>query len=265
MRKLQGKVGVVTGGGMGIGEAVAGRFAAEGATVAVIDISRTAAEATARAIAEASGQALAIECDVTSVSQVELAVGQVVNQCGHIDALVNCAGIHDPATFLEIKPENWDRVLAVNLKGTFLVGQAVARTMVEHGGGAIVNMASIDGYAAEFDAASYAASKSGVHGLTRSAAIELARYGIRVNSISPGYVDTPMVAATWGPDIMRSVRTTFDRAPIRRLLRPGEIAAVCVFLVSDEASAVTGTDLIADGGLLANAYVWETVGTRAAE
>lgn len=258
MRSLEGKCAVVTGAAMGIGAAVAHRFAAEGAEVAILDLNTQAGAATAAAIEQAGGKAFVETCDVAQPEQVARAVDAVVERCGHISALVNCAGIFDGAEFLDIDYANWQRVVNVDLNGTFLVSQAVARNMAEHGGGAIVCIASIDGHVAEASYASYNASKAAVRLMVKTAAIDLGRHGIRINSVSPGYVDTGMFYYMTGPQ-MDYLRTNFERVPLGRMVRPEEIADGILFLCSDRATAVTGTDLMIDGGALANSYIAETV------
>jgi len=257
MGVLDGKTSVVTGGGVGMGEAVARRFAAEGAKVAILDTPPDAANAVAAAIKSSGGEAFVEACDVSRPGQVASAVEAVARRCGHIDALVNCAGMLDKADFLDIEPDDWTRVVGVELTGAFLVTQAVARDMAGHGGGAIVCIASICAHMAEARYASYNAAKAGVLLLVKSAAIDLAKHGIRVNSVSPGYVDSPGEDIAT-PELADYLRHRFARVPLRRLVRPEEVAAACLFLCSDEASAITGSDLLVDCGTLADSYVPET-------
>jgi NAD(P)-dependent dehydrogenase (short-subunit alcohol dehydrogenase family) len=255
---LEGKTAVVTGGASGIGAAVARRFAAEGATVAILDVQEAAAETVAKAIMDDGGAAFVERCDVSNPAETERAVSAVTERAGHVSALANCAGIYDLTNFLDIKVDSWNRVIGVDLTGTFLVSQTVARDMAQNGGGAIVCIASIDSHTAEPAYASYNAAKAAVRLMVQTAAIDLAPYNIRINSVSPGYVDTPMIDSLASPALMHHLRHEFVRVPFKRLVRPDEIAAAMLFLVSDEASGISGTDLIVDLGTLANSYVGET-------
>lgn len=257
MGVLDGKTAIVTGGGNGTGEAVARRFAAEGARVAILDIPLDAATSVVTAINRSGGEAFVEVCDVSQAVEVARAIEAVASRCGHVDALVNCSGILDKADFLDIEPDNWARVVGVGLTGSFLVTQAVARNMAEHGGGAIVCIASICAHMAEAAYTSYNVVNGGMLLLVKSAAVDLGKHGIRINSVSPGYVDTPEEDIS-SPELLDYLRNRFSRVPLRRLVRPEEIAAACLFLCSDEASAITGTDLLVDCGTLANSYVPES-------
>ncbi len=258
MKALEGKTAIVTGGASGIGAAVAARFAAEGATVAILDVQQAAAETVAKAIAEDGGTAFVEACDVSDPDQVDAAISAAISRGGHIGVVANCAGIYDWVSFLDIDYEKWQKVIAIDLTGTFLVSQAAARDMVKNGGGAIVCIASIDSHAAEAAYASYNAAKAGVRLMVQTAAIDLAPHNIRINSVSPGYVDTPMISSLCSDELMTWLRNDFDRVPFKRMVRPDEIASAMLFLVSDQASGITGTDLIVDLGTLANSYVGET-------
>ena len=247
---LENKVAIVTGGAKGIGFAVAKRFAQEGARVVVADIDE---DAGSRAVEEigAHGAVRFIRCDVGDKADVENLVAATVRGWGSIDVLVSNAGIVHGADFLEIAEADFDRVIRVNLKGMFLVGQAVARQMVkqiEDGGapGAIVNMSSNNAVVAIATQVPYSASKGGVNQLTKVMALSLAPYGIRVNAIGPGSIMTDMLASV--NTNQEAKRRLLSRTPLGRIGEPSEIAAVAVFLASDEASYITGQTIYADGG-----------------
>lgn len=253
--RFAGKTVVVTGAGQGIGRAIAHRFAGEGADVMLVG---RRPEPLADVVAEIGG-GWAHPADVADAAQVEAAVAAALERWGRIDVLVNNAGIAEEVPFLEITPESWDRVVGVNLRGAFLVAQAVAREMASRGGGAIVHIASIDGSGGDGPFASYNASKAGLLGLNRTMAMELAPHGIRVNCVSPGFTHTEMTESAVPPELMDYLANRFDRVPMRRLVRPDEIAAACAFLASEDASAITGIDLTVDCGLTANWYILETL------
>jgi NAD(P)-dependent dehydrogenase (short-subunit alcohol dehydrogenase family) len=245
--RLQGKAAIVTGAGSGIGEASAKRFAAEGAKVAVADIDGARAKATAEAIAGAGGAATAITADVSRSADVQALVDQATKAYGRIDILLSNAGTFTGTPFLDVTEAEWDQVIDTNLKGMFLVGQAVARRMAQDGkGGSIINMSSINAVLAIPTAAAYCASKGGVKQLTGAMAVALAPYKIRVNAIGPGTVATGMTREmVANPEVLRGI---LSRTPIGRVARPEEIANIAVFLASDEASYMTGATIYADGG-----------------
>jgi NAD(P)-dependent dehydrogenase (short-subunit alcohol dehydrogenase family) len=257
---FDGRVAVITGAGNGIGAACARVFAASGAKVALWDVDEAAARSLAQALGDAAS-ALALRCDVARRGDVEAAVAATVAAFGRIDILVNNAGIFRAADFLEITEEDWDAVIGVNLKGAFLVGQAVARVMAKNGGGAIVNMSSVNGVMAIPTIASYNASKGGINQLTRAMALALADRGIRVNAVAPGTIATELARQAVLGSAEAAARI-LGRTPLRRLGEPAEVAAVCAFLASDAASYLTGEIIVVDGGRLALNYTMPPLETK---
>ena len=248
-----GKVAVVTGAANGIGAACARLFAASGAAVALWDIDATAAQSLAAELASAGARTQGFACNVARSGEVAAALAATVAAFGRIDVLVNNAGIFRGAEFLDVTEADWDAVIDVNLKGAFLVGQAVAREMVKTGGGAIVNMSSVNGVTAIASIASYNASKGGVDQLTRVMALSLADRGIRVNAVAPGTIATELAQKAVLGSAEAAARI-MSRTPLRRLGQPDEVAAVCAFLASDAASYMTGEIVYVDGGRLALNY-----------
>ncbi|MBD9391445.1 SDR family NAD(P)-dependent oxidoreductase [Acidovorax sp. ACV01] len=248
----QGRVCIVTGGAQGIGEACVRRFAVEGAKPVIVDVD----DARGQALAQELG-ALYVRCDVGDKAQVDALVAQTVAAHGRIDVLVNNAGIFRAADFLDVTEADFDAVLRVNLKGSFLVGQAVARAMVAHnggcGGGAIVNMSSVNGVLTIPNIASYNVSKGGVNQLTRVMALALADKNIRVNAVAPGTIATELAAkAVLTSD--EAKQKIMSRTPMKRLGEPSEIADVVAWLASDAASYVTGEIVTVDGGRMTLNY-----------
>jgi NAD(P)-dependent dehydrogenase (short-subunit alcohol dehydrogenase family) len=244
----QGRVVMVTGGAQGIGEACARRFAQEGAKVVIADV----ADGPGRALAVELG-ALYRHCDVGDKVDVDDLIAKVIATHGRIDVLVNNAGIFKAADFLEVSEDDFDEVLRVNLKGSFLMGQAVAREMALRREGVIVNMSSVNGVLAIPNIASYNVSKGGINQLTRVMALALAEHGIRVNAVAPGTIATELAA--------RAVLTSeaarekiLSRTPMKRLGEPDEIADVVAWLASDAASYVTGEIVTVDGGRMTLNY-----------
>ena len=242
--RLQDKVALITGAGSGIGEATARRFAAEGAVVALNDVNAAAAQKVAQELQNLGARVLVAEGNVTKKNEVEGLVAAVLNRFGRIDILVNNAGINRDALVKKMTEEQWDSVLDVNLKGTFLCCQAVFGPMSEQKSGKINNTASI-GACGNIGQANYAASKAGVIGLSWTLALEYARYGINVNVVAPGATKTPMTAGI--PDQIREAM--INKIPLRRMAEPEEIAGVHLFLASDEANYITGQVIFVDGGL----------------
>ena len=251
---LDGRVIVVTGGSQGIGEACARRLVRDRAAVALWDVADTAGERLAADLAAAGAQALYCHCDVSDKPQVEAALAATLARFGHVDGLVNNAGIFKAAAFLDITENDWDAVIAVNLKGSFLVGQAVARDMAAHGrNGAIVNMSSVNGMLTIPSIASYNASKGAINQLTRVMALSLADQGIRVNAVAPGTIATELARSAVLTSDEAKARI-MSRTPMKRLGEPAEIADAVAYLLSDAASYVTGEILVVDGGRMTLNY-----------
>jgi len=245
---LKDRVCIVTGGAQGIGEACARRFAREGARVVIADM----ADEPGQALASEIG-ALYLHCDVGDSAQVDAVVARSMQAHGRIDVLVNNAGIFRAADFLAITEADFDAVLRVNIKGSFLMGQAVARVMAQQGSGNIVNMSSVNGVLAIPTIASYNVSKGGVNQLTRVMALALADKGIRVNAVAPGTIATELAyKAVLTSDEAKA--KIMSRTPMKRLGEPSEIADVVAWLVSDAASYVTGEIVTVDGGRMTLNY-----------
>jgi NAD(P)-dependent dehydrogenase (short-subunit alcohol dehydrogenase family) len=246
--RLEGKIALVTGGGSGIGRETALRYAAEGAQVAVADLRGDTAKATAASIA---GDALGIGMDVTDGASVEAGMARVLERFGALDVVVNNAGVTIVGAVLELDESDWDRELAANLKSIFLVSRAAWPHLVARGGGAILVTASIAGMWAIPADAAYCASKAGAIMLTKCMALDGAKAGIRVNCVCPGFTQTPMIDGFFAdqpdPDAARAFATSIH--PLGRLGKPRDIADAFVYLASDEASWVTGSALVVDGGL----------------
>jgi glucose 1-dehydrogenase len=255
MGRLDDKVAIVTGGARGIGLAIARRFVAEGGKVVIADIADDTGRAAARAIGE--GKCRFVPTDVGKAEDAARVVKETCATFGRLDVLVNNAGIIHAADFLDLEEADLDRVLRVNLKGAFLIGQQAARRMVEQGkagagGGAIINMSSINATVAIPNQAPYCMSKGALSQLTKVMALALAPHKIRVNAIGPGSIMTAMMA-TVATDREAKTRV-LSRTPLRRIGEPEEVAAVAAFLASDDASYVTGEIIYVDGGRLALNY-----------
>lgn len=245
--RLEGKVAIITGGSLGIGLATALRFAKEGAKVAIAGRSITALEEAANLIRRESSEVMTVQVDVQAKSQVDRLVDDVIERWGAVHILVNNAGICGLSAFLDISEEDWDEHMNVNLKGAFLVGQRVAREMKERRtGGSIIHMSSVNGINAEAMQAHYNVTKGGMNLLSMSMALELAPYGIRVNALCPGFIETRLTKSMIDdpPAIADYIKTI----PMGRVGQPDEIADTALFLASDDSRYMTGHNLVVDGG-----------------
>jgi NAD(P)-dependent dehydrogenase (short-subunit alcohol dehydrogenase family) len=254
--QLDGKVALVTGGASGIGRATALTFAREGARLIIADMNVDGGQQTVHLITENGGEAVFVATDVTQAAAVEALLAQAVETYGRLDCAYNNAGISgvgiagDARTLTADYPaERWHQVLAINLTGVWLCMKYEIVQMLQQGGGAIVNTASIAGLAGLPYASAYVASKHGVVGITKTAALEYARQGIRVNCVCPGYIETPMTAA--GRNDPQRLALMLASEPMGRLGKPEEVAEAVVWLCSDAASFVTGHTMTIDGGLIA--------------
>ena len=249
---LKGKIAIITGARRGMGRSHALTLARAGAKVVVADISLEDCQKVVDEIKKAKGEALAVKCNVTKKEEVEEMVKKAVEKFGKVDILINNAGICRFVPFLEMTEEEWDRTLDINLKGYFLCAQAAAKEMVKQKSGVIVNIASVamgqQGVGMP-NIVHYCASKGGIVGMTEALAVELAPFNIRVNAISPGAIETPMVdPLKTDPKTMEG---TLARIPLHRMGKPEEVSNLVLFLVSDDSSYMTGSTVVIDGGWLA--------------
>jgi NAD(P)-dependent dehydrogenase (short-subunit alcohol dehydrogenase family) len=243
--RFTGKVAFVTGAASGIGRATAVAFAAEGARVAILDRTEDALRDTADAVRDKGSEVLVIACDVSRPEQVQTAVEKVVATFGRLDVAFNNAGVENKATpVAEIELDEWDRILDINLRGTFVCMKHELAQMVRQGGGVIVNTSSGAGVRGVAGGASYAASKHAIIGLTKSAALDYAKQNIRVNAILPGNIETPMMDRFTGGDIQKAI----DLEPVGRLGKPEEIADAVLWMSADLGAFVTGAAISVDGG-----------------
>jgi NAD(P)-dependent dehydrogenase (short-subunit alcohol dehydrogenase family) len=246
---LEGRVAIVTGGASGIGLASAELLAAAGASVAIVDRDQAAA---GQALEKLAGKGLSLGVDVAKESEIDAAVAEVMRRLGRIDILVNSAGTAIRRPAVDVSVEDWDKVIAVNMTGTFLFSRSVARTMIERGdGGAIVQISSIMGFSGGglYPNISYQTSKGAVVNMTRALAVEWAPHQIRVNAVAPTYVKTPFIAGLMAqPDLVKRIEAM---TPLARLAEPAEIASAVLYLAGPAASMVTGHTLFVDGGFLA--------------
>jgi len=244
---LSQRVALVTGAGRGLGRTIAQSLAGAGARVACVDIDATLLNETVDTIQHAGGQAEALPCDVTDSARVNEVVDQVVKQMGRLDILVNNAGITRDGMIMRMKDDQWDAVLGINLRGTFLFTRAAIRPMMKARSGRIINIASVSGLMGNPGQANYSASKAGVIGLTRTVARELASRNITVNAVAPGFIATEMTAKL-GDEILAQVQ---QQIPLGRLGDPQDVADAVLYLAGDAAGFITGHVLTVDGGLTA--------------
>ncbi|MCW2790872.1 MAG: fabG-2 [Aeromicrobium sp.] len=257
MTQLDGKVAVVTGGGRGLGLAMARGLGQAGARVVIAGRSAATLDTAAADLAAEGINVLGVPTDVADPAAIEALFDATIEWAGRVDIAINNAGVGHEAPIIDEKVEDWDHDLRIMLTAPFLVIQQAARRM--ESGGAVVNISSIDARAADGTFAVYNAAKAGLISLTKSAAVEVAPLGLRVNSVSPGYALTDLVAEELGPDMVAKMSTNFERVPMKRMVTVEEVAHAVVFLAGPLASGITGTDLVVDGGTLANLYIQETL------
>jgi 3-oxoacyl-[acyl-carrier protein] reductase len=248
MSRYAGRVAVVTGAARGIGAAIAQRLADEGASVAVLDLAEEAAASTAAGLG--AERALGVACDVSRSDSVEAAVGRVVEELERVDILVNNAGVTRDNLLFKMSEDDWDMVMNVHLRGSFLMSRAVQKHMVDQKYGKILSLSSVSALGNRGQA-NYSAAKMGLQGFTRTLALELGPFGVNVNAIAPGYIVSEMTDATArrvGVEPEDYRKAAAERNPVRRVGYPEDIAAAAAFLCSDEASYITGQTLYVDGG-----------------
>lgn len=247
MRRLEEKVALITGGGAGIGKAIAETFAREGAEVIVADRDAAAGEAAAAAIVNKNGAAVAKAADVTDLAQVKALMGEVAELFGRLDILVNNAGVGERSDFRHLDDAAWDRVWQVNVEGTVRCAREAFELLRLSGKASVINISSLMADKHTRQMSAYSASKGAISALTRSLAVEYAPYGIRVNHLAPGYIDTDMIGRFTGNPLI--AKLLLGQTPLRRFGAPQDVANAALFLASDEAAYVTGAGLAVDGGM----------------
>ncbi len=257
--RLNGKIAIVTGSGQGIGRGIAQLFAKEGAKVVVVDMNEAGAKETADLIQKAGGEAMPIRANVLNPAEVKAFVGQVVAKYGRVNILHNNVGgwqkeAHD--TVVDDDEKEWDRLISLNLKSTFLVTHEVVPYMIKQGGGAIVNTITINAFLTQPGTAAYSAAKAGAFQFTRATALDLAKHNIRVNGIAPGEIETPLWIATYNnfPGADKIKASVLARIPLGRFGTPEDVAFTALWLASDEARYITGQIITVDGGITAGVY-----------
>lgn len=257
--RLENKYAIVTGSGQGIGQVIAQRLASEGATVALVGRTLSNLQETKKLIEDAGGKAIIATADISNPEDCQRLVQSLSKDFSSFDVLVNNAAIFDEPPFLETEYEHLLNTFHTNFFGTYLLSQAVAKIMVSQGRGSIVHISSVDAFGADGPVPVYSATKAAVSSLARSMTMELAPHGVRVNTVAPGFVNSDMLRKTSTENVLNHMLNEFDRVPLRRIVEPEEVAAAVAFLASDDASAVSGIDLVVDGGLISNLYVYETL------
>lgn len=251
--RFEGKYAVVTGGGQGIGEAVALNLAEEGAIVAAVSRTESKIDNVVQKIKDKGGEAIGVAADVSKTEDITRMSEEVLQAFPRVDVLVNNAGIFRKGPIEDFDIEDWDDIIQINLRGTFLCSQVFGKKMIEQKGGSIVNVASLAAHMPQVGLGAYAPSKAAVHMFTKLCAMEWVGHNIRVNSVSPGTVMTPLIAGIYTDESSKNARSAV--IPQKRFGKPEEVANSVLFLASDEASHITGEDIVVDGGALPSLYL----------